>query len=81
MTLSLTNCESEYESWYSRGCCIDCGSQLRDDATGDLVPLPAEAERDPFESNGHSAEFEKSQDVVQRFRSFEAFNVVRWLLG
>jgi uncharacterized protein YbjQ (UPF0145 family) len=44
MTFSCTNCQSEFENWYSRGRCLDCGSQLRDDTTGALIPLPAEIE-------------------------------------
>jgi len=40
MTLSCTKCQSEFADWYPHGRCRDCGSQLRNDATGDLVPLP-----------------------------------------
>jgi len=59
MTLSCTNCQSEFENWYSRGRCLDCGSQLRDDTTGALIPLPTDTEnvqggsrRLPTESDG-----------------------------
>lgn len=50
MTLSCTNCDAEYEDWYSRGRCLDCGSQLRHDVTGALVPSPGETDEETKES-------------------------------
>lgn len=44
MTISCTNCRSEFEDWYSQGRCIDCGSQLKNDVTGELIPLPVVSE-------------------------------------
>jgi uncharacterized protein YbjQ (UPF0145 family) len=46
MTLSCTTCQSEYEDWYSQGRCMDCGSQLRNDVTGELIALPEDEDND-----------------------------------
>lgn len=51
MTLLCTNCQSEFENWYSRGRCLDCGSQLKNDTTGELVPVPIEVQNDQGRSN------------------------------